>query len=312
MCDNKTGNKIGREGNDNLVLAAPIIDIDHLDDFDELDKGDYFRFGRYPQGSNGEVLPITWTVLHRDKDSLLVISALGLDTKPYNLDERPVTWSECTLRGWLNDEFLLKAFTESERALIEVSSLDNGDDPPTEDRVFLLSADEAENYLESPVSDCIAHQYAFTDVNHCSLGTKMTQYAHRTGSGGSNALEMYEEDPDHLLEDSPIGDGNTWWWLRDCSRNCSMVIDPRGDTCLGTNTDLECVRPAFRIVLKDLDAEPIPISDLPVGYRFEFGHYLDDDCPITWRVLRRDEDSLLVISQSSDWTLSLTTKISVL
>ncbi|MBQ7529976.1 serine/threonine protein kinase, partial [bacterium] len=81
--------------------------------------GDRFEFGRYPQGPNGEVRPITWRVLRRDSDGLLVIAEMGLDAKPYNEEEVGViTWSDCTLRRWLNSEFYEKAFNQQEQFLI--------------------------------------------------------------------------------------------------------------------------------------------------------------------------------------------------
>ena len=107
--------------------------------------GERFEFGRYPQGENGEVQPITWRVLRRDKDSLLVISELGLDVKPYHKRDCAVTWRGCTLRSWLNGEFLQKAFTEVEQSLIKTNHLANNAGPKTDDRVYLLSRDEAES-----------------------------------------------------------------------------------------------------------------------------------------------------------------------
>ncbi len=82
---------------------------------------DRFEFGRYPQGANGEVEPITWRVLQRNSDSLLVIAEQGLDAKPYNEEFCDITWADCTLRRWLNGEFFNKAFNEQEQSLIKTS-----------------------------------------------------------------------------------------------------------------------------------------------------------------------------------------------
>ncbi|MCR4782941.1 MAG: serine/threonine protein kinase [bacterium] len=105
--------------------------------------GDRFEFGRYPQGANGEVEPITWRVLQRNSDSLLVIAEYGLVVKPYNEMGGDITWADCTLRRWLNGEFLNKAFNRQEQSLIKTSHLSNNAGPSTDDRVFLLSIDEA-------------------------------------------------------------------------------------------------------------------------------------------------------------------------
>ena len=83
--------------------------------------GDRFEFGRYPQGANGEVWPITWRVLQRNSNGLLVIAEQGLDAKPYNEEFCDITWADCTLRRWLNGEFFNKAFNEQEQSLIKTS-----------------------------------------------------------------------------------------------------------------------------------------------------------------------------------------------
>ena len=73
---------------------------------------------------------------------------------PVNTRHTPTSWEECTLRAWLNGEFLNK-FTEAEQAKIlttEVKTEANrafgtsgGND--TNDQVFLLSLEEIEEYL---------------------------------------------------------------------------------------------------------------------------------------------------------------------
>jgi len=142
--------------------------------------GERFEFGRYPQGANGEVEPITWRVLRRDSDALLVISEYGLDAKPYNEELEGITWSKCTLRRWLNDEFLQKAFNPQEQSLIKVSSPTNNAGLSTDDRVFLLSIGEVKRLF----------------VDEKDRIAKVTAYAAKCGA------YTYNED------------GITWWWLR--------------------------------------------------------------------------------------------------
>ena len=106
--------------------------------------GERFDFGRWPQGPNGEVEPITWRVLRREKEFLLVTSEKGLECKPFHESYCPVTWIDCSLRRWLDDDFYNFAFEENERSLILPARVDNNYCPATEDRIFLLSVDEAE------------------------------------------------------------------------------------------------------------------------------------------------------------------------
>ena len=147
--------------------------------------GECFDFGRYPQGPNGEIKPITWRVLRRDTDSLLVISVMGLDAKPYNEECKSITWFDCTLRHWLNDEFYKKAFNKQEQFLIKKTMLENNAGSLTEDNIFLLSMAEAQELFDS-------------DDDRCC---KPTEYAVKNGAWQYNGNEIaYKE--------------NVWWWLR--------------------------------------------------------------------------------------------------
>ena len=83
-----------------------------------LKKSDVIRFGRYQQKNDPAAAaePIEWIVLETDGKSAKLLSRYGLATKAY--DEHcfwPVTWENCTLRAWLNNEFLNTAFTEEEQ-----------------------------------------------------------------------------------------------------------------------------------------------------------------------------------------------------
>ena len=156
--------------------------------------GDRFEFGRYPQGPNGEIKPIVWRVLHRDSKSLLVISERALDAKPYNKKKCDITWADCTLRRWLNNEFVKKAFTEQELSLIQTSKINNNVGPSTQDRVFLLSSDEARS-LFSGDGDCIC---------------KPTDYAVKSGAWVVHPRPKYDGAERNTWKYV----GNTYWWLR--------------------------------------------------------------------------------------------------
>ncbi len=116
-------------------------------------------FGRYPQEGDGAApTGIEWKVLDVQGGRSLLISRYALDVKRYNEEwEEDVTWESCTLRTWLNQEFLQKAFTREEQGVILTSTVENPDNPyskteggnDTKDRVFLLSIGEAEQYFSS-------------------------------------------------------------------------------------------------------------------------------------------------------------------
>ena len=82
--------------------------------------GDTVFFGSYEQDnetSNGKE-DIEWLVLAKENNRLLVVSQYGLDCQQYNTNETEVTWENCTLREWLNEDFFHAAFSDREKAMI--------------------------------------------------------------------------------------------------------------------------------------------------------------------------------------------------
>ena len=88
---------------------------------------------------------------------MLLLSKEALDRKPYHEKYEAATWERCTLRRWLNGEFLREAFSEEERERIILADVPAHKNPeydtdpgnPTKDQVFLLSCREAMEYLPS-------------------------------------------------------------------------------------------------------------------------------------------------------------------
>ena len=108
-------------------------------------------FGQY-QGD-----PIEWIVLDSQGNRILLLSKRAVETLPYHSTDEPVTWESCSLRSWLNGEFLETAFSSEEKSSVLTTVLDNSGVNPeyhytdgsaaTEDKVFLLSHDEVILYL---------------------------------------------------------------------------------------------------------------------------------------------------------------------
>ncbi len=116
------------------------------DKFGAFEIGDYIKFGGYEQNNGYE--EIEWLVLDIKDGKALVISKYVLDCKPYNTTHTSVTWETSSLRTWLNDEFIDWAFTKNERNLIATTAVSTNSGT-TNDKVFLLSTDEAEKYFKS-------------------------------------------------------------------------------------------------------------------------------------------------------------------
>ena len=139
----------------------------------ELHVGDLFTLGRFEQDNdpdNGRE-PIQWQVLAVEDGRALVLSKYGLDSRWYHYPKAAITWKDCNLRKWLNEDFLRTAFTPEEQNAILTVTTENEDNPDsqteggsnTRDRVFLLSLGEAEKYFSSNESrQCRPTAYAET------------------------------------------------------------------------------------------------------------------------------------------------------
>lgn len=147
------------------------------------------KFGRYPQKNqeNDQKQDIEWLVLDKKDGKALLLSQYALDVMPYNDKYERVTWETCTLRKWLNHNFLNVAFTEAERMKI------SGD-------VQLLSVKEANRYFESD-SDrvCFPTIYAFAkNSNIVNTGGMCCWWWLR--SPGSNCNRAADVNPSGSLD----------------------------------------------------------------------------------------------------------------
>lgn len=142
-----------------------------------INAGMYIKFGRYEQDnntSNGKE-DIEWLVLEVKDGKALVISKYALDCKQYNTSYTDVTWETCTLRKWLNDDFINAAFSTDEQTIIPTVTVSADKNPEhstnpgkrTQDKVFLLSITEANKYFSSDATrQCMNTEYA--DANNVS------------------------------------------------------------------------------------------------------------------------------------------------
>lgn len=141
--------------------------------------GDYVVFGVYEQDndiSNGKE-DIKWLVLAKEDDKVLVISEKALDYQSYNASRLEVTWKTSFLRKWLNAIFFESAFNAMERSKIQTSNVSADKNPKCDtdpggianDKVFLLSALEAERYFRSERErKCVSTAYASA---RCGFGS---------------------------------------------------------------------------------------------------------------------------------------------
>ena len=216
-----------------IILNAVIIPNNKYNDAIALmDAGKYTEaiFGAYEQDnntSNGKE-DVEWLVLEVKDGKALVISKYALDCQQYNTSFTDVTWETCTLREWLNNNFINSAFTAEEKAKISTVTVYADKNPDystnpgnaTQDQVFLLSITEVNKYFSS------------NSARQC----EPTDYAVANGAYVNSS------------------NGNCRWWLRSpgYNRNTAAfdyidgVVYEGGDY---VSSDRTAVRPALWIDL---------------------------------------------------------------
>lgn len=217
--------------------------------------GDIITFGHYPQTAEGtDSTPIEWIVLEVDGSKALLISKYGLDSKPYNTVRTDVTWETCSLRTWLNRDFLNKAFSGDEQEAILTTTVDNSasqcfdfttvdpesekpdDGNNTQDKLFLMSYAEALQYFDVQLEE------AAGAAGNMKSRVAPTAYAVKNGAVAFDDLRT--------ADGAPAG----WWWLRSPGGVKSMAVgvDLNGSLYYSfVNSGSGCVRPALWV---DLDS----------------------------------------------------------
>lgn len=117
----------------------------------DIMEGDTVTFGKYEQDNNllNGAEPIEWIVIDIDYSSMaLLLSKNALDaiswhdSIPGNKSE-PLNWNQSSLKKWLNNNFLNKAFNTGERKQIRKNSDGN--------LVSLLSNNDVKMYFPNPM-----------------------------------------------------------------------------------------------------------------------------------------------------------------
>lgn len=98
----------------------------------------------------------SWVILDKKEDSALLLKNNHFSDITYHETLENVTWENSSIRKWLNTTFITDSFSDEERNSIlltdvvmddnEMYQVDGGND--TQDFIFLLSSNEAEQYAE--------------------------------------------------------------------------------------------------------------------------------------------------------------------
>ena len=241
------------------TVSIPSISAS-ADNTQKIEVGDIITFGKYEQdgnSSNGKE-DIEWQVLSVQNNKILVISQYALDVKPYNTTRTDVTWETCTLRKWLNNEFLNNAFLIDEQTHIPSVYLKNEDNldygvnggNKTYDKIFCLSLEEAEKLFGNYTWYTNENFYYGYNPN---LFCAPTQYTIKKGAFVFDIDEEYYLDnlKDKCYPSDFIGHRGVCWWLRtpggDSDNACdvSSVGNAGSSLCREVNFDCYTVRPAM-------------------------------------------------------------------
>lgn len=176
-----------------------------------------------------------WYIADEDNETLLLIAKESVVSRPFNDDAH--FWDKSDIRKWLNKEFLDEAFDIYEKACIQTSNVittyfpkniwEDGDERyiETEDKIFLLSAEETEEYF--PLE-----------------ATRIQE---------QNDYVIHTLEPDRKLTNA--------WWLRNPGwiDDAAMSVLEDGSFCsLGVYVALnEGVRPALRVRKESLCCLPL-------------------------------------------------------
>lgn len=182
-----------------LLLAIALLSP-ALADNTTPKRGDVITMGTYEQDGNTKngAEPIEWMVLDEKDDRLLVISVKALETMAYddaNSFSSHIWWENCSLRKWLNKDFLSAAFSAGEQKNILSTKLTTEDKHgtfETKDQLFCLSLAELRQYFP-------------TNESMMCKGTEVVRKA----------------------DNSVREDGNVAWWLRDilASLGSNIIYD---------------------------------------------------------------------------------------
>ena len=321
------------------ITMEPFIELKKIEDLKQFDietsseeisqhftKGDIIKLGRYPQTEKGtDRTQIEWQILAIKDNNALLISRYGLDELPYNEAIQDITWEKCSLRVWLNKDFLNVAFNNQEKAVILETSVNNDSSQcysenethggnNTRDRIFLLSYTEANRYFGvASYSEVVAFEDNYDDndnMNNLLSRVAPTPY-----------IPIKETC---LIDNQLTGDYKiaSSWWLRSPgdSQNCAAMVDNYG--CLSSYSVNErfLIRPAIFVDLNQLNLLKEQINDLDcgskknctvihversklkVGKTILFGSYPqttngNEMSPIRWTILDMRGDKALLISK---------------
>ena len=143
-----------------LEIAEDIFYEKKFEALSSAEVGDIITFGRYEQDNDPEngTEDIEWVVIEKSDRHLFVISKYAIDCIEFDttFTSDALTWENSTIRRWLNRTFYTDALDPVEQ--MKIIETENGEE--VTDKVFLLSSEEIESFVDFFDRTCAATEYA--------------------------------------------------------------------------------------------------------------------------------------------------------
>lgn len=167
--------------------------------------GDELKFGGY-----------AWRVLDMKDGKALILAEEIIEQRDYHNKPVDITWKDCELRRYLNEDFYNKLSENDQERIVETINTnpgnlwykaDGGED--TIDRIFLLSIDD------------VVRKY-FGD------SSRLLDFP-----GKNQRYWFQRKDENNMKRKSTFLNCSWWWWLRTPGKNNRVAVYIHGDGNIG-------------------------------------------------------------------------------
>ena len=173
-----------------------------------MQAGDKISFGSYE-----------WRVLEVKNNTALIITEYIIEQRAYHNAYKDITWADCSLRKYLNNEFYDR-FSAAEKSRIIPVLNKNPDNQwygtkggrDTQDSIFLLSIEET-----------VCRYFGDSSSKLYSPGKNQRYWFERKDKNNSKRIARLESRKE----------GSWWWWLRSPGRVSIKAVYIHGDGNIG-------------------------------------------------------------------------------
>ena len=297
--------------------AEPASDSSEENSASGILPGDQLLFGHYDQDDNtgNGAEPIAWIVLDAEDGLATLMSRDVLDARAFNGLGTSITWEGCSLRKWLNGDFLDKAFDDAERAALQTVTVTADGNPEfpdadpgadTEDTVYLLSIAEAQQYFGAlhilppmPTGTAIANGVYESNI---SGEEGQSLFWLRTPGAYSDSAAYIISNNDLMASGNDVS--NTDYGVRPVVKADLAALATLSGPVEKTEPEYpEELEETFAEEIRSLEGDAEAFAALSAGDNILFGHYNQDNDPdngaesIEWIVLDVQDGTATLMSR---------------